>query len=67
MSDSDDVDPIVTRPQRRMLRRIFNSRTQPLLADGHALLTYKDALRHLATLPPEAREAVYQDLKQQAE
>lgn len=54
------------RPQRRLLRRIFNGRTVPLLADGQEFLTYKQAVRYLAGQADFVRNALYEDLKQQA-
>ncbi|MXO99466.1 hypothetical protein GRI97_10745 [Altererythrobacter xixiisoli] len=60
-------EPIVDRPQRRMLRRIFNGRTVPILLDDQPLLTYKQALRHLETLPAEARNAACLMMKHQAD
>lgn len=60
-------EPIIGRPERRMLRRIFNGRTVPIIMDGQPLLTYKHALRYLETLSPEARSAVCLEMKHQAE
>lgn len=51
------------RPQRRLLRRIFNGRTVPLVADGRPFLTYKEASRYLLSLPTEAREQAYAQLR----
>jgi len=53
----------LTRPQRRLLRRIFNGRTVSVVADGRSFLTYKEASAHLQSLAPEAREAAYAELK----
>ena len=53
----------LTRPQRRLLRRIFNGRTVPIVTDGRSFLTYKDASRYLQTLTPEARGAAYAEMK----
>ncbi|MFC4256305.1 hypothetical protein ACFOWT_12860 [Croceibacterium xixiisoli] len=50
-----------------MLRRIFNGRTVPILLDDQPLLTYKQALRHLETLPAEARNAACLMMKHQAD
>lgn len=60
---TEDDSHALTRPQRRLLRRIFNGRTVPLVADGRSFSTYKDASRHLQSLPPEARAAAYAELK----
>ncbi|RYD41367.1 MAG: hypothetical protein EOP83_33990 [Verrucomicrobiaceae bacterium] len=59
-------DQSLSRPQRRMLRRIFNGRTTPVVADGRSFLTYKDAARHLQSLPAEAREMAYGELRENA-
>lgn len=56
---SDDDEPGLERPQRRLLRRIFNGRTVPIVADDRSFLTYKDATRYLLSLPPETRDAAY--------
>ncbi len=56
----------LTRPQRRLLRRIFNGRVVPLEADGQSFLTFKEASRYLEELSPEARDAAYAALKAQA-
>lgn len=56
----------LTRPQRRLLRRIFNGRVSPLIADGRPFLTYKEASRYLESLGVEARDAAYAELKARA-
>jgi len=56
----------LTRPQRRLLRRIFNGRVVPIMADGRPFLTFKEASRYLEGLDPEAREATYAAMKAQA-
>jgi hypothetical protein len=56
----------LTRPQRRLLRRIFNGRVNPLVADGRPFLTYKEASRYLESLGAEARDAAYAELKAKA-
>jgi len=53
----------LTRQQRRLLRRIFNGRTVPLVTEGRSFLTYRDAARHLLSLPDEARESAYAGMK----
>ena len=63
---ADNEDDLLTRPQRRLLRRIFNGRTVPLVADGREFLTFKDASRYLQSLSPEARDAAYSQLKANA-
>jgi hypothetical protein len=60
---TEDESHSLTRPQRRLLRRIFNGRTIPIVADGRSFLTYKEASGYLQSLAPEAREAAYAELK----
>jgi hypothetical protein len=59
-------DDALSRPQRRLLRRIFNGRTVPLLAAGKPFLTYKDATRHLLALGSDERDAAYAQMKEVA-
>lgn len=56
----------LSRPQRRLLRRIYNGRTVPIIADGRPFLTYKEASRYLQSLTPEARDAAYAEMKGKA-
>ncbi|WP_404479611.1 hypothetical protein [Novosphingobium sp. BL-52-GroH] len=56
---TEDDEPWPGRPQRRLLRRIYNGRTVPLVVDGIAFLTYKEASRYLQSLAPQARETAY--------
>ena len=51
------------RSQRRLLRRIYNGRTVPILVDGRAFLTFRDASRYLQSLDPEAGNAAYLAMK----
>jgi len=60
MTDEDSES--LSRPQRRLLRRIYNGRTVPIIADGRAFLTFKEANRYLQSLAPEAREAAYAEM-----
>lgn len=60
-------DQSLSRPQRRLLRRIFNGRTTPVLAAGMSFLTYKDAARHLQSLNAEARDAACREIRENAE
>lgn len=62
---TDDVSQSLTRTQRRLLRRIYNGRTTPIIADGQPFLTYKAAKQYLEGLTPEAREAAYLAMKEQ--
>ena len=65
MTEDAENQPI-SRPQRRLLRRIFNGRTTPIVAAGQAFLTYKDAARYLESLGEEAREAAYRAIRDNA-
>lgn len=58
----DETDSL-SRPQRRLLRRMYNGRTVPIDADGKQFLTYKDAARHLLSLQIEEREKVYDEMR----
>ncbi|MEE4454541.1 hypothetical protein [Novosphingobium resinovorum] len=64
---TEDAETALPRAQRRLLRRIYNGRTQPIVVEGREFLTYKDASRHLLALPEDAREAAYLEMKRQAE
>lgn len=65
MTDTESASPI-GRTQRRLLRRIYNGRTVPIIADGQAFLTYKDAVKYLDALDADTREAVYEEMKASA-
>ena len=54
------------RSQRRLLRRIYNHRTAPIIVDGQPFLTYKEASSYLLSLTPEAREKAYAEMKSSA-
>jgi len=66
MAITDEGDASLNRTQRRLLRRIYNGRSVPILVDGRRFLTYKEATRYLQTLEPDAREAAYARMKEQA-
>jgi hypothetical protein len=63
---TEDPDSTLGRAQRRLLRRIFNGRTVPVIADDRPFLTYKDASRYLLSLTTEAREEAYAQMKSSA-
>ncbi len=63
MTETEDDGHGLTRPQRRLLRRIFNGRTVPIVAGGRSFLTYKDASRHLESLTGDARDAAYLEIR----
>jgi hypothetical protein len=60
---TDEEDQSLDRSQRRLLRRIYNGRTVPIIVDGRRFLTYKEASRYLLSLTAEAREKAYADMK----
>lgn len=66
MTVTKEDDSALTRGQNRLLRRIYNGRTVPIVADGRPFLTYKAASLYLRSLTPEAREAAYAEMKEQA-
>ncbi|MDF2638860.1 MAG: hypothetical protein K0R64_1844 [Novosphingobium lindaniclasticum] len=53
----------LSRPQRRLLKRIYNGRTAPIIADDLPFLTFKDASRYLLSLPEDARDSAYAEMK----
>ena len=55
-----------TRAQKRLLRRIYNGRTIPIVVNDIPFLTYKEASRYLLSLAPDARNAAYAVMKDQA-
>lgn len=66
MTVTNEEDGSLTRAQKRLLRRIYNGRSIPIIADGKPFLTYKDASRYLLSLELLARDAAYDAMKQQA-
>ena len=66
MAKTEEDDQSLSRPQRRLLRRIYNGRSVPIMADGRAFLTYKDASQYLQSLAGEARDAAYAEMKTKA-
>ena len=56
---TEETDQALGRAQRRLLRRIFNGRTAPVIAEGRPFLTYKEASRYLLSLAPEARDQAF--------
>ncbi|MCJ2183158.1 hypothetical protein MTR62_10705 [Novosphingobium sp. 1949] len=60
-----DKPDTLPRPQRRLLARLFNARTQPVVVNEHEFLTFQQAKRYLLSLEPDAREAAYQAMKKQ--
>ncbi|SMC49619.1 hypothetical protein [Novosphingobium sp. B1] len=65
-TDNPDAEAALSRPQRRLLRRIYNGRTVPIEVDGKPFLTFKDASRYLLALAPDEREAAYLQMRAQA-
>jgi hypothetical protein len=65
-TDNPEAEAALTRPQRRLLRRIYNGRTVPIVVDGKQFLTFREASRHLLTLSSEERESAYLEMRRQA-
>ena len=63
---TDEDSERLSRPQKRLLRRIFNGRTVPIIADGRSFLTFKAASQYLQSLTPAARDAAYAEFKENA-
>jgi hypothetical protein len=55
------------RTQKRLLRRIYNGRTTPVVVDDRPFLTYKEALRYLESLPQDTMDAAYAAMKPYAD
>lgn len=53
----------LSRPQKRLLKRLYNGRTIPILVDDRSFLTYRDATRYLLSLALDARDAAYAAMK----
>lgn len=66
IEDDGETEAALSRPQRRLLRRIYNGRTVPIVVDGQPFLTFREASRYLLTLAAEARDAAYLEMRQQA-
>lgn len=64
-TETAEAEAALTRPQRRLLRRIYNGRTVPIVVDGKPFLTFREASRYLLTLSPEARDAAYLEMRGQ--
>ncbi|WP_298287300.1 hypothetical protein [Novosphingobium sp.] len=63
---TEESDPALGRSQRRLLRRIFNGRTEPIVVDGQPFLTFKAASRFLLALTPDAREQAFVQMRSAA-
>jgi hypothetical protein len=63
---TDDAGDLLSRAQRRLLKRIYNGRAVPVIVDGRPFLTYRDAASYLLSLPVDARNAAYAEMKSQA-
>lgn len=61
-----EAEAALSRPQRRLLRRIYNGRTVPIVVDGQPFLTFREASRYLLTLAPDVRDAAYLEMRRQA-
>lgn len=60
---TEELDQSLGRSQRRLLRRIYNGRTVPIIVDEQPFLTYKEASRYLLSLTPDAREKAYAEMR----
>ncbi len=56
MAAAED-DQVLSRAQRRALRRIYNGRTVPIVVDGRPFLTFREARDWLQSLPVATRDA----------
>ena len=63
---TEECDQSLDRSQRRLLRRIYNGRTVPIIVDGEPFLTYKETNRYLLSLPLDAREKAYAEMRNSA-
>ena len=61
-----DRDQLLDRAKRRLLRRIYNGRSVPIVVDDRPFLTYKDAIRYLLSLTPDARDKAYVEMRNSA-
>lgn len=66
MTVTKEDDAALTRAQNRLLRRIYNGRTVPIVVDGRSFLTYRDASHYLRALSPQARDTAYAEMKAHA-
>jgi hypothetical protein len=60
---TEERDQSLGRSDRRLLRRIYNGRTVPIIVDGRPFLLYKEASRFLLSLTPDARERAYAEMR----
>ena len=64
--EADEAADGLTRPQKRLLKRLYNGRTVPVTVAGQDFLTYRDAARYLLSRTGDAREEAYAAMKAQA-
>jgi hypothetical protein len=60
---TEECNQTLGRTERRLLRRIYNGRTVPIIVDGRPFLTYQEASRYLLSLSPDARTKAYGAMK----
>lgn len=60
---TEDENQALGRTERRLLRRVYNGRTEPIMVNDKPFLTYKEAAKYLESLPLEEREAAYAVMK----
>lgn len=61
----DDKPDALSRPQRRLLARLFHGSSEPVVVEEREFHTFQEAKRYLLSLEPDAREAAYQAMKKQ--
>jgi len=64
--DFAEDDQSLSRAQRRALRRIYNGRTVPIVIEGRAFLTFRDAKAFLEALSAPERDAACAAMMAQA-
>ena len=63
VTGSSDPDQALERAQRRLLRRVYNGRSTPIVIEGTPLRTYREASRYLLSLAPDARESAFAEMR----
>lgn len=63
---AEEEESGLSRPHRRLLRRLYNGRITPIVAADRSFLTYREAVAHLLTLPVAAHADVVAEMKAHA-
>lgn len=66
IEEGDDRPAELDRSQKRLLKRLYNARSVPVIVDDRPFLTYRQASRYLVSLPADLRDAAYAQMKVQA-